>query len=394
MSRVPFEQLLSSEIFEDIESAQERETHPEYRVFPISQQKLLEDGRAILAESDDEEEQAVKKSETTDSTALLDVAKYTGNKWGGKYLRAPDIYWTIMEKGKDKLVCLGDVAEVRYGIKTSTNEFFYLDEASIRKWKIENEFLRPVIKSPRECKRILIDPNDLKFNVFICQKDKKDLKGTAALSYIEWGESRGFNKRASYGGRTKWWSLSLDTANSILVKEANETSAVFYNPQGYPVDCRLYYAALLPTTIAYLNSALGVMSFEIYNRAGLGEGARSLMVSDYVQVPVLAREQEAVKSVLPHIYALPPRKLTSLQEQAWLDIDTIIFDALNLTQNERDAVYEGAINLVNARLEKAKSFNAAKETRKRVELVRQLNGIWIGIPDVEDEEAVVEGYSA
>ena len=26
--------------------------------------------------------------------------KYTGDKWGGKYLRAPDIYWTILEKGE------------------------------------------------------------------------------------------------------------------------------------------------------------------------------------------------------------------------------------------------------------------------------------------------------
>ena len=39
----------------------------------------------------------------------LPIRKYTGDKWGGKYLRAPDIYWTIIEKGKDKLVRLGDV---------------------------------------------------------------------------------------------------------------------------------------------------------------------------------------------------------------------------------------------------------------------------------------------
>ena len=42
---------------------------------------------------------------------------YAGDKWGGKYLRAPDIYWTILEKGKDKLVRLGDIAEVRLASK-------------------------------------------------------------------------------------------------------------------------------------------------------------------------------------------------------------------------------------------------------------------------------------
>lgn len=34
------------------------------------------------------------------------TGKYEGNKWGGKYLRAPDIFYTIMEKGEDKLVSI------------------------------------------------------------------------------------------------------------------------------------------------------------------------------------------------------------------------------------------------------------------------------------------------
>ncbi|GAH53130.1 unnamed protein product, partial [marine sediment metagenome] len=29
------------------------------------------------------------------------LRKYTGDKWGGKYLRAPDIYWRILEKAGD-----------------------------------------------------------------------------------------------------------------------------------------------------------------------------------------------------------------------------------------------------------------------------------------------------
>ena len=66
--------------------------------------------------------------------------KYTGDKWGGKYLRAPDIYWTILEKGKDKLVRLGDIAEVRFGIKTGANEFFYLKDERIQEWGLSQSF--------------------------------------------------------------------------------------------------------------------------------------------------------------------------------------------------------------------------------------------------------------
>ncbi len=75
-------------------------------------------------------------------------------------------------------------------------------------------------------------------------------------------------------------------------------------------------------------------------------------------------------------------------------IDAIIFDALGLTQGERDGVYEGVRMLVKSRLNKAKSVNTSKETRKRVETVRKLTGVWVGVPDVEEEEEVVEGYSA
>ena len=401
MSKIPFEELLSANIFVEIEAAHERQTRDGYRVFPISQQKLLDEGITTAEEGDEAQtpqetrQKGRKLRETSKVIAPLPQheAKYSGNKWGGKYLRAPDIYWTIMEKGKDKLVRLGDIAEVRFGIKTGANEFFYLDEAKARQWGIEQQFLVPVIKSPRECKSILIDPHNLKFRLFVCHLSKEELKGTNALKYIQWGESQGFHKRPSCAGRPQWWSVSIDTANSIFVKEANDTSAIFYNPEDYPVDCRLYYANLSPTVIAYLNSAIGAMSFEIYNRAGLGEGARSLMVSDYTQVPVLTQAQPSVELALQNIYALPPRKLIGTQEPYWLDIDHIIFNALGLIKSERDAVYEAVSNLVNARLEKAKSVSTARETRKRVEAAQSLIGIWIGLPEIEDEETA-EGYRA
>ena len=37
-------------------------------------------------------------------------------------------------------------------------------------------------------------------------------------------------------------------------------------------------------------------------------------------------------------------------------LDTLIFDALNLTQGEREGVYEAVVKLVEARLSKARSL--------------------------------------
>ncbi|ODS30031.1 MAG: type IIS restriction/modification enzyme - site-specific DNA methyltransferase (adenine specific), partial [Candidatus Scalindua rubra] len=152
MFYVPFEECLDPILFEEIDEANDRKTTPEFRVVPKDANELLTAG--------------------TDESKKDSLVAYTGDKWGGKYLRAPDIYFTILEKGKDKLVRLGDIAEVRRGFTTGANEFFYLTQEKIDEWGIEAEFLKPVIKSPRECKTIQINPDDLKYKIFMCHKSK------------------------------------------------------------------------------------------------------------------------------------------------------------------------------------------------------------------------------
>ena len=108
MFKTPFEGVLDAVIFEEVEEAEERHSTPEHRIFPISQRDLLKEG--------------------SDDTAPR--AKYTGDKWGGKYLRAPDIYWTILARRKlDKLVRLGEgrseIWKRRDHDSLGQNEFFY-----------------------------------------------------------------------------------------------------------------------------------------------------------------------------------------------------------------------------------------------------------------------------
>ncbi len=186
----PFEDVIFSENLVAIEESEEIFKNSEYRVYPISAEALYEAG----VEYDEEIEQT------------LDDGKYVGDKWGGKYLRAPDIFFTILEKGKGKLVRLGDIAEVRFGIKTGANEFFYLTDEQVKEWGIEKEFLKPVIKNARECDAIIIDQKKLKNKLFVCNKSKKEL-GHNVLSYIKWGEKQGYHERPSCRGRALWYSL-------------------------------------------------------------------------------------------------------------------------------------------------------------------------------------------
>ena len=345
MFKAPFEGVLDAVIFEEVEEANERMNTEEHRVFPVPQRVLLESGADY---------------QTTDRSL-----KYTGDKWGGKYLRAPDIYWTILEKGRDKLVRLGDVAEVRFGIKTGANEFFYLNAEAVERWGIEEEFLKLVVKSPRECKSILIDPSRLKFKLFMCGKDKEDLEGTAALDYIEWGESQGFDRRPSCSGRAQWWDLGEWEYPDMLWSDAyNVRFGCFENAGDYFGDKRFFVMKFRDenlATRAYLNSTIIPLLIETEGITNLGEGVVYTNVYWLKTLPVLANH-EAVDEVRQCYDKIKTRKILSIFDEIHQPdrraLDSLIFDALDLTQEERDAVYEGVVNLVEARLNKARSLQS------------------------------------
>ncbi len=128
MFKVPFEDTLSADVFKEIEQQNERANEEAYRIHAVSQQDLLKEGY-VGNEEEVSEKNSHYKTGKAASTLFEQRSSYAVNKWGGKYLRAPNIYWTILEKGLGKLVRLGDIAKVNFGIKTGANEFFFLDEA-------------------------------------------------------------------------------------------------------------------------------------------------------------------------------------------------------------------------------------------------------------------------
>ena len=157
----------------------------ELRIYPKKQSDLWDEGLELVDEEGKE------------------ITEYIGSKWG-KYLRAPEIFFTILEKGKDKLIPLKDIATIRRGFTTGANEFFYLSEEKIKEKGIEKEFWMHkedgkwvpnyIIKSPRECESIVLDKRYLENRVLLIHKEKKELKGTNVLKYIQEGEKKGFHK--------------------------------------------------------------------------------------------------------------------------------------------------------------------------------------------------------
>jgi hypothetical protein len=378
----PFEDVISAEVINKIYNI-EKPTFddPDFRLYPKARKELLLEGVEV---PEDDELALEHKPENL---------PYVGNKWGGKYLRAPEIYFKILEKGKDKLVRLGDIAEVRFGIKTGANEFFYLKpvdltvkqvveiskrnpDALIRvrngagwEGKIEAQFLKPVIKSPKELKTIVVRVEDLNFLVFMCHRSKRELKGTKALEYIIWGEKKKYHLRPTCRSRERWWDLGSSNISSYVWSMTyRERFFIPLNKVAY-ADARFYDIFVNESIGAILNSTYCLFLVELQSR-GYGGGGGPVDVKVYevnnLLVPEIKLSQEYLNDINRPINSIflelgfDPKKPIRDQDPNPLPdrkaLDGIVFDALGLTEEERKEVYWAVAELVKNRLEKARSI--------------------------------------
>jgi len=352
MFKTPFEDILSPIIFMEIEEATERMSRREFRVCTLRQRELYEEG---MPTSDKE------------GRKRIPTARYEGNKWGGKYLRAPDIFFTILEKGKGKLVCLGDIAEVRRGFTTGANEFFFVGEDAVEVWGIEEQFLKSAIKSARECSSILLNPATLNFKLLLCHENKHDLRGTNVLEYIEWGEKQGYNKRPTCRGRVRWYDLGEREPTFVncnyLVNEIMRfhytEGGVFASDNFQEIHTSRGKEKLL---CLLLNSTLVSLFLNVTGRANFGGGLMKIQTYEVewlnlLNPDVLAKKQlDALFAVSQVISDRPMLSITDeIHQTDRRALDDIVFDVLGLTAAEREAVYEAVVELVKRRLEKAKS---------------------------------------
>jgi hypothetical protein len=365
----PFEEVIFTENLLEMENAKTTLANEKMRILPMNREKLMEEGQGD------------------------DPKTYAGDKWGGKYLRAPDIFWTILEKGKEKLVKLGSVAEVRFGIKTGANDFFYLDEEKIAEWKIEPEFLKKTIFSFKEIKSIIQENIDFRFSLFWCPFSKIEIEGTNALKYIEWGEKQsviikqggnkgdkiiGFQNIKSCSGRKYWYGFSQDwkPADLIFNSKIGERFLVYKNTCGYFEDKKLYGIFLkdnnqIDNLALVLNTTISRLILELFSSELTGAQAiidvtvnvvDNLIIFnplffDLKNSPIFDRP---IKSIFEEcgIDPLSPVPISQQTPKPLPDraqLDDIVFDALGLSDDERTEIYRAVCQLVWNRVKKSKS---------------------------------------
>ena len=221
--------------------------------------------------------------------AGMDGKHFVGDKWGGKYLRAPDIYHHILDKYGDKLVRLGDIATIKRGVTTGANDFFYLKPEVIAWFGIEEEYFAPVMTSPTESRSLLVDPSTLPRKLFLCHKNKTDLVGTGALRYIEWGESQGYHRRSTTKSRRRWYDLGdhkppLIAVNRITderTKAFRSDGQTYYGNTLYEVHCAEDVADDLSVD---LNNEFSQIQYNVEGRANFGGGALELTREELAQI--------------------------------------------------------------------------------------------------------------
>lgn len=202
-------------------------TTDSYRVRVVPQQKLYEEGCRLWEKRMSEMEEAEEFEETAGS-AHKDENPYKGGKWG-IYLRAPDLYFELMDKFGDHFVHLGEIAEIKRGVTSGCDDFFFPQDVSQEalselpdakefekrygvkrkevesgrvkiveagdgsRHPIESKYLEPEVHSLMEIDSVSIDPKKLKRQILLVSEPKSKLKGTYVLKYIQWGERETFD---------------------------------------------------------------------------------------------------------------------------------------------------------------------------------------------------------
>ena len=270
------------------------------------------------------------------------MGDYGGGKWG-RYLRAPDFYFEVMREFGSRFTRLGEVATIKFGIKSGCDAFFMPRDVSKQilaknqsefEWRvlplmrrcpreavesgkvvivkcgdgtlhpIEKEFVRPEVHSLMQVDRPVVSANQLDRVVLWVNQDLRELKGTYVHHYITWGSKQTFAsrkskavplpQRATVTGRDPWYDLTgLKPGIGFWPKTQKYRHIVPANTYRLNCNCNLYDIHLLDVSegqqnalMAILNSTLVGLFKHFYGRYAGAEGTLKTEVVDVLMLEI------------------------------------------------------------------------------------------------------------
>ncbi|MBI2866666.1 MAG: SAM-dependent DNA methyltransferase [Chloroflexi bacterium] len=252
-------------------------------------------------------------------------AAYKAGKWG-QYVRAPDVWFDILEIAGERLVPLHELAEVRFGFKTGADRFFCVrdvteeqlrllpDAAAFRaKWGVapgdtervrivrdgegglhlvEARFLEPEFHTLMEAQSIVVRASDCQRRVVNAPVSRATLRRTRLGDYVAYAEQRGWHTGSTVASRARvrpWYDLGLrpkaERAHMFWPKSQQYRHIVAWNEERLPGNDNLYDVwaneDVRPRLLwAVLNSTVVALSKHQFGRAAGVEGNLKTEVVD------------------------------------------------------------------------------------------------------------------
>ncbi len=373
-----------------IESARQDYRDDDLRIIVVPQLQLWEQGVAagrILARAnlpndedseDDEEGQRFVIKEAKNSY----LCEYVAGKWG-RYLRAPDFYFEVMREFGKRFVPMGEIADVRFGVKSGCDAFFMPHDVSERLLKenpdelawsklpliyrckrkevksgqvkiiragdgsihpVESKYLAPEVHSLMEVDRPLITARELDRVVLLVNKPLSQLRRTCVARYIRWGERQTFQSRKSKAvpipfrstcaSRPLWYDLTGSRPGvAFWPKSQQYRHVVTANPEELICNCNLYdvHPLNLPPDnagiiVPVLNSTIVALWKTFYGRYAGTEGNLKTEIVDVnlLEIPdIRSAKRHLVQKMLRAFASLQRRKSGHMVEQDFLDCHSV-----------------------------------------------------------------------
>jgi len=355
------------------------------RLFEMQKQRDLAEGvrGANSAEGNDEDGDDNGSYDENGNGLLHDGGgigygpKYGGGKWG-KYLRAPNLYFQIMERYASRFVPLGEIAAIRRGITSGCDAFFmprdvsaeFLEKYSRLEWNdaplhthckraevesgnvklalagddtvhpVESKYLKPEVHSLMNISRPVLAAVELNRLILFVSEPMEKLKGTYVQKYLRYGEKTSFASKKSKAvpvpqrstcvGRQPWYDLTFTKSGHLIWPKSQQyRHVIVHNKDRLIVNCNLYDVTAVdekecsPELLAaVLNSTLvGLVKIYFGRYAGTEGNLKTEVVDvNLLDVPDPRRATKAVARKLQDAFAkLCQRDTRPMVEEEFMD---------------------------------------------------------------------------
>ncbi|MCX6030572.1 MAG: N-6 DNA methylase [Chloroflexi bacterium] len=360
--------------------------------------RVVNQGELTLAGWQFEDEEAEPPTAWNGDWSVLRQQKgeYVGSKWS-VHLRAPDLFFELMDAFRDRLVPLRSVAKVSYGVKSGADEFFYVQDitdavddvtlagvygvnpdqkASLRVVRagdgsahvLEARYLRPLVFNVMEVDGAVVDPKGLKKQVLLVSESQEELTDTHVLRYIRYGEQQGYHERPTCAARVsddpdhprQWYDLRPPEPGAVFWPQAHQYRHIVPLNRGGNI-CNKRFFNVYPkhdgspkVLAALLNSTLTWFFKDFYARNVGREGYLDTDVFATKLIPIMRMTDlsSAVAERLSAAFdALSLRPLQpiypmgdELEQTDRVELDNAVFEALGVAdpterQQWREQVY-------------------------------------------------------